>query len=95
MATQAEIAEAIGYSQPAIAQFIEETTSITNGESAVSDETPDSDEDDEDDDDRNNLGRVKLTKEQLAHADHAIEFDTPVYNVWKQQKQGDTRATKY
>jgi hypothetical protein len=44
--TQAEIAEAIGYSQQAIADFIRDSGLTGNGGSAVSGETPDSDGDD-------------------------------------------------
>lgn len=85
MHTQAEIAAAIGYSQQAVAKFIEESGLTTNGGSAVYGETPDSDEGD--DEDSNSLGRHKLTKEQLAHAEHAVDFQAPIYNVWKQQEK--------
>ena len=91
MATQAEIAAAIGYSQDAISLFLKESGLTTNGESAVSRQTPESDEDDEDEE-SNSLGRIKLTKEQLAHADHAIEFPPPIYNVWKQQEKSKGAA---
>ena len=83
--TQEEIAEAIGYSRPAVSAFCE--SFVRNGESAVSDKTDKTEADEE----NNNLGSYKLSKSQLADADHATEFTTPIYNIWKQQEKSKGR----
>ena len=78
MATQGEIAATIGYDRSEIARFIQRTI-VSNGEPAVSHETHDSDEGG---DESNSRGRIKLTKEQIARADHATEFQAPIRSGW-------------
>lgn len=78
--TQDEIAEAIGYAQKTVANFLKSCGFSKEPQVRLITETDDSQDEDE-----KGLGRFKLTKEQVASADHAIEFDAPIYNVWKQQ----------
>jgi DNA methylase/ParB-like nuclease domain len=56
-ATQQEIADSTGWSQPTVASFIEK------------------------------LNLQFLDKSLMAYAEHATEFDPPIYNVWKQQEK--------
>ena len=77
--TQQEIADEIGYSKPAVNAFLDSL--FTNGDVTVSEQTDDSD------DDTNSLGRYKLERSQIAAAEHATDFEPPIYNVWKQQNR--------
>lgn len=99
--TQEEIAEAIGYDRTAISKMLKDSGFVTDGQMSENHETADylpiwksrartgsEDENEDGGDDATGLGTVKLTKAQVANADHADEqFESPVYNVWKQQKK--------
>lgn len=70
--TQDEIAVAMGWPQRTVSA---ETASFsTNGKVADYAKT-----------DENEEPAFKLTKQQLASAEHATDFEPPIYNVWKQQ----------
>lgn len=40
-----------------------------------------------DDDEEATGSKFKLTREQIATAEHATDFDPPLYNIWKQQEK--------
>jgi hypothetical protein len=94
--TQDEISKVVGYSQKAVSDLLDKIASFSAERklsfSAKDDdfhqetyELEDAPEDTPEDDDERGLGTIKLTKEQLANADHAIDFEAPIYNIWKQQ----------
>ncbi|MEI7610302.1 MAG: DNA methyltransferase [Rhodospirillaceae bacterium] len=84
--SQDEIAAAVGYSRQAVGKFIEQSSFATSGDTAVCGETLDSDAGSDDEEEKENgLGRIKLTKEQVAIAAHDVNFEVPLYNIWKQQ----------
>lgn len=95
--SQQEIAEAVGFGQPAINEFVKNLQLITNGTSAENDKlsenpelanTDDREFEDKEQDDSNSLGVYKLDKRLLIKANHMDEyFKPPVYNVWKQQER--------
>ncbi len=94
--TQAEIAEAIGYSRPHVAEFLKNSGFVGNGEDRVSDKADDfaahasgdtADGSGDDSDESSGLGRFALSKEQIAESNHIIDFKQPLYNSWKQQEK--------
>lgn len=68
---QDEIAEKVGWPRRSITRWVSGLGQ--NQESMELAETDDSEE-----------WPITLTKEQLAAADHAIDFSAPLYNVWRQ-----------
>ena len=97
--TQEEIAEAIGYSQKAVNEFINSLQFIPNGTEAVWNKTdenaslvfpPESTHEfeDETEEDSNSLGTYKLDRRLLVKANHLDEhYKPPLYNIWKQQEK--------
>jgi len=75
--TQEEIAEIVGWPRRTITRWL---SFGQNPESEEMAKTPSSDEE-------SGESPIQLTKAQLADADHATEFDVPIYNVWKQQEE--------
>jgi hypothetical protein len=99
--TQDQIAEAVGFSRPAISQFLESLQLVTNGTGAVCDQMSENGEvanpeelrefDESDEGDHSNsLGTYQLDKRLLIKANHLDEhYHPPIYNVWKQQDRSD------
>ena len=90
--SQQEIADEVGYGQPAIAEFTNLLQSIKNGTGAENDnlsENPQLTEmefDEEKEDNSNSLGVYKIDKRLMIKATHMDEyFKPPIYNIWKQQ----------
>lgn len=83
--TQDEIAEAVGYSQPSVAEFLRSI--IRNGKSADSDKSGENGDDAEE---SASLGEWTPTDAQAAAMAHASEdFEKPIYNIWKQKTKSD------
>lgn len=80
--TQDAIAETVGWPQRTVARWLSGFSQ--NPASSEMAETPESDAAAEDGE-KTRETPIKLSKEQLASADHATDFHTPLYNVWKQQ----------
>ncbi len=100
-----EIADTIGFSRPAVSEFVNSIPIVENGTSAVTDDSsenhaltsdPESREFDEDDeDDGNSLGVYKLDKRLLIKANHLDDkFAPPIYNIWKQQADRDDKKSR-
>ncbi len=97
--SQQEIAEAVGYSQKAISEFLESLQDIPNatgGENSNLSENPpltsepDLEFDEDEEDDSNGLGVYKLDKRLLIKANHLDDkFTPPIYNIWKQQNRSE------
>lgn len=95
--SQQEIADEVGFGQPAINEFVKNLQLIKNGTEAENDKldenpeltnTDDREFDDEEQDDSNSLGVYKLDKRLLIKANHMDEyFKPPIYNIWKQQER--------
>ena len=91
--TQQEIADAVGYGQPAIAEFSKSLQSIINASDGENDNSSENDErefEEEDEGDSNSLGTYKLDKRLMFKANHLDEhFKPPIYNIWKQQDRSE------
>jgi hypothetical protein len=74
--TQRDIAEQVGWPVMTINDWLKGL--YENGEITESVQTADSEG-------KKKEAPIKLTKAQLAASDHATDFDTPIYNIWKQQ----------
>jgi biotin operon repressor len=96
--SQEEIAEAIGYSQYAISEFIKNLQVIGNGADAENyklaenqglvTQTDLMEFDDDQEEDSNSLGTYTLDKRLLIKANHLDEtYKPPIYNIWKQQEK--------
>lgn len=73
--THEEISKELGWERSEITRLL---TFVGNGKDAVSHETRQNGDDSE---------SFSLTKQQRADAEHATDFDVPIYNVWKQQEK--------
>lgn len=94
--SQQEIAEAVGYAEKSVREFLD---SLRNRENGTDAETPVSSEipalaneaearefEDDEEADTNGLGVYKLDKRLLIKANHMDEhYQPPVYNIWKKQ----------
>ncbi len=99
--SQQEIADAVGYSKPAVGEFTNLLQSVRNGSEPISDlssenpilteiDTEDREFDDDGDQDTNSLGIYKLDKRLLFKANHMDDaFKPPIYNIWKQQERSN------
>ncbi len=100
--SQQEIADAVGYTQTAIAGFVKNLQVIKNSAGDVFDRLSanaaltiyaserEFDEDEEENEDTNSLGVYKLDKRLLFKAKHMDElFKQPSYNIWKKQDRSD------
>lgn len=76
--TQDEIAENVGWPVGSIARWM--SGILQNGKNIELKDTADSETEDDSDD-----SPFTLSKAELAIADHATDFETPIYNIWKQQ----------
>jgi hypothetical protein len=91
--TQDEIAEAIGYSRQAITKFLNESGFATNGQLADCGKSlnftdnEETSEDEEEEDKSSGLGRYQLKKQHWYEALHEVDFERPIYNIWKQQEK--------
>jgi len=74
--TQDEIADAVGWPQQSVARWLEGITHFPIFGFLGNTEETDSDD-----------SPFTLTKAELAAADHAVDFEVPLYNVWKQQNK--------
>ncbi len=92
--THEEIAEKVGYKRRTVSDFLETVAFGGNGDSAISAQTLDPDSDSDDDEETGNtLGRWKATKANAPLAEHAVDFDVPLYNVWKFKEK--TKGSKH
>ncbi len=86
-----EIADAVGYSKPAIIEFTDFLKSVRKPDerdSDLSSDESDTREFDEDGDDSKGLGVYKLDKRLLIKAGHMDEYyQPPIYNIWKKQEK--------
>lgn len=98
--SQEEIADAVGYKQKAISEFLESLQLIPNATAGEKYELSENlqlasdaaghEFDEEEDSDSNCLGVYKLDKRLLIKANHLDEhYKPPVYNVWKRQDRSD------
>ena len=96
--SQQEIADEVGYSEPAIREFLNllrNRKNATTGENAVSSENPLLTEtqefEGEETQDTNSLGTYTIDRRLLLKASHIDEhYKAPIYNVWKQQNKSNT-----
>ena len=103
-ASQKEIAEAVGYSEPTIREFLDLLQNSGNGTDAVSAVLSENDElaleallefdesvDEEAEEESNSLGVYELDKRLLIKANHIDEhYKPPIYNIWKQQEKTES-----
>ena len=94
--TQQEIADAVGFAQQSVADFLKNLQLTGNGTDAeignvaenpvLTSDSENREFDEDDQDDGSSLGVYKLDKRLLIKANHLDEhFTPPLYNVWKQQ----------
>jgi len=77
--TQEEIADRVGITQQAVAQVLQETAKLPSLVKLHNFASSDVE----------GVLKKALTKERVAAAEHATDFETPIYNVWKFKKKNN------
>ena len=91
------IADNIGFSRPAVSEFVDLLRIVRNGIRSVSDDllenaqlTDIEPEFEEEEEDSTGLGVYKLDNRLMVKANHIDEnYKPPIYNIWKQQEKSE------